>query len=381
MQNGDGENTRIRSLRSVRTARRIRARRGLRNQGSRRRLSPRDGRREERTGGERAGTEDGRRLRLRRLPASRHASRAGRDGYTPRSGQSRTLAVAPGARGEGGACDVCLHWLGLTRACGTARRDSRDQQQARVRLGRVAGSGGEMGRTGAMGRGRQVRDLVGSVRGDRYGACDYRANARDRGGGEGRDRYGVRLASRRRVGSVRENLGPRITRSLFSRSLLRVKEFDCEARGFFGLFHRDEVARTGHDDDPAMSRAGFEPILKRNAIKSIAILTEQNQQRPLACQNVAEAVEIARSVIIRGFHLRRAFEHAFAVTVGPCTVLAVFAQDAAAPRMVRRLLLEIREHHVDAVELAPAFERPLMEVVRPLQPFGRKYNGLGQYGA
>jgi hypothetical protein len=66
-------------------------------------------------------------------------------------------------------------------------------------------------------------------------------------------------------------------RAFLSPRLLRAEEFDRESRDFLRLFHRDEVTCTGHDDDPAMSRAGFEPILQRNAIKGIAILAEQNQ--------------------------------------------------------------------------------------------------------
>ncbi len=52
----------------------------------------------------------------------------------------------------------------------TARRAPRDLQQAFVQMGDRTGSGGGMGKAGAMGRGRQVRDFIGSLGRHRHDA-------------------------------------------------------------------------------------------------------------------------------------------------------------------------------------------------------------------
>src|ERR1700730_18767889 len=72
-------------------------------------------------------------------------------------------------------------------------------------MGERAGPGRRMDRTGAMGRGRQVRDLIGRLGRNRHDARRDRKDRRRRGRLTNRDSYGIRLASRSVVGSVRKD--------------------------------------------------------------------------------------------------------------------------------------------------------------------------------
>ena len=113
--------------------------------------------------------------------------------------------MADRARAEGRNRRFGLHRRGAAGEGRAARRAARDQQQALVQVGDGAGAEGQMGERGALGRRRKIPDLVGSVGRHRHGACDHRAHHRPRRRRRNRDADGIRMASRRRMGSVRED--------------------------------------------------------------------------------------------------------------------------------------------------------------------------------
>ncbi len=88
-----------------------------------------------------------------------------------------------------------MHGRGSARMRRIARRSSRDHQQALLRMGAKPGPASEMGKAGALGRGRQVRDVVRRVGRYRYGAGDHRAISQRGSRRQSRDRDGVRMAS------------------------------------------------------------------------------------------------------------------------------------------------------------------------------------------
>src|SRR5208282_207260 len=102
----------------------------------------------------------------------------------------------------------------------------------------------------------------------------------------------------------------------------------------------------------------------------IAALTEHYQQRRSAPENAPEPIEVARSLVEFRLDLGRAFEFALAVPRRARAGLAIVVQNFLAPGVVRRLVVEIREHRLDAVEHAPPLQRPLDKRIAPID-FGR----------
>src|ERR1700693_2144445 len=84
-------------------------------------------------------------------------------------------------------------------------------------MGNRTGSGGRMDQAGAMGRRRQVRDLVRGFGRNRHDARFDRKARRRRNCRTSRDPDGIRMASRPPVGSVSENSWTDLTVLLFAR--------------------------------------------------------------------------------------------------------------------------------------------------------------------
>jgi hypothetical protein len=87
---------------------------------------------------------------------------------------------------------------------GPPGRTPRDLQQIRIQVGDGAGPQSEVGPRGAMGRRREVLDLLGRVGRHRHGAGNHRAHHRPRDRGAHRSQNGIRVASRRGMGPVFE---------------------------------------------------------------------------------------------------------------------------------------------------------------------------------
>src|SRR5580704_9961992 len=97
----------------------------------------------------------------------------------------------------------------------------------------------------------------------------------------------------------------------------------------------------------------------------VAARAEDYQQRHSAAENSPKTVEIARRLIEFCLDLWRALEFTLAIDRRTRAELAVVAQNLLVPGVVRRLVLEVREHRVDAVENAPALQRPFDKRIAP----------------
>src|SRR5208282_75884 len=77
------------------------------------------------------------------------------------------------------------------------------------------------------------------------------------------------------------------------------------------------------------------------------------------------SVEIARRLIDFCLDLGRAFEFALAIARRTRTELAIVADNLLLPGAIRRLVVEVRVHRLDAVEKAPALQRPFDKRIAP----------------
>src|SRR5208337_2338277 len=221
------------------------------------------------------------------------------------------------------------------------------------------------------------RDALEAARAQAYpfrssADCDAGIGDADRGARRRRNRSDYRAAidSLRASGdihqrSARNTQFDRLSNSIFEIVLLfRRQEFARLIRDVIRHFHRHKMARAGHIDHASMLELLRDFSGQRHA-ERIAARAEHYQQRRRAAENSPESVEIARRLVEFCLDLGRAFEFAPTVARLARPELAIVADNLLIPGAIRRLVVEARVHRLDAVENAPALQRPLDERTAP----------------